>query len=184
MRGIEEGSTLSKSLLNAVISVVIAISAVILLILLSFTLFLMVDSSVFTNLPVRPYSFYLVTAISASVVLLFVSLIFLFRNIRTISILSRAESSVKDLNAERRDIPIDENVIKYLDEGEREIYSILVDAGGTLLQRDITSVKGYSKATITRILTRLEAKGLVERIRHGTTNQIVLKRVSKQVSQK
>ena len=184
MRGIEEGSTLSKSLLNAVISAVIAISAVILLILLSFTLFLLVDSSVFTNLPVRPYPFYLVTAISASVVLLFVSLFFLFRNIRTISVLSRAESSLKGLNAERRDIPIDENVFKYLDEGEREIYSILVDAGGTLLQRDITSVKGYSKATITRILTRLEAKGLVERIRHGTTNQIVLKRVSKQVSQK
>ncbi|MGC8562074.1 MAG: helix-turn-helix transcriptional regulator [Thermoplasmata archaeon] len=184
MKKAEGGSILNKALMNAIISAVIAVSAVILLILLSFTLFLLIDSSFFTNLPVRPYSIYLIIAISASVILLVVSLVFLFRSIKSISLESKESSSFLGNSGESTQVQFDQDAIKYLDEGEREIYMILVDAGGTVLQRDIASVKGYSKATITRILTRLEAKGLVERIRHGTTNQIVLKRVSKQVSQK
>ncbi|MGC8618030.1 MAG: hypothetical protein ACP5UZ_04705, partial [Thermoplasmata archaeon] len=72
MKKAEGGSILNKALMNAIISAVIAVSAVILLILLSFTLFLLIDSSFFTNLPVRPYSIYLIIAISASVILLVV----------------------------------------------------------------------------------------------------------------
>ncbi|MEM0134726.1 MAG: MarR family transcriptional regulator [Thermoplasmatales archaeon] len=175
----DAANQLNRTLMNAIVSSVAAVAAVILLILLSFTLFLLMDSTFFNDLPVRPYAYYLVGAIVASVALLVTSLMFLFRNIRSISLDTKERLEVKQEVIRRDDIMENEDVLKYLDGGEREIYSLLVDAGGKVLQRDITSVKGYSKATITRILTRLESKGLVERIRHGTTNMIVVKRVSK-----
>jgi uncharacterized membrane protein len=165
--------------MSAIISAVLAVAAVIMLILLSFTLFLVTDSSFFKNLPVRPYAYYLIGGISASVALLVISFIFLFKNINAISLdideKITEEPKAKGTKGEEGV----EDVMKYLDASEREIYGLLVDAGGMILQRDITSVKGYSKATITRILNRLEAKGVIERMRHGTTNQIILKRVSK-----
>ncbi|MCL4447334.1 MAG: MarR family transcriptional regulator [Thermoplasmatales archaeon] len=184
MRKRVEARPLSKTLMSAIVSSVVAVAAVILLILLSFVLFLLLDSSLFSNLPVRPYSYYIIGAISASAVLLVVSLVFLFRNMESISY-EAADRKVVQNEIIRTELAQSEDVVmKYLDEGEKEIYSLLLDAGGTLLQRDITSVKGYSKATITRILNRLESKGAIERMRHGTTNQIVLKRVSKKISPK
>jgi DNA-binding transcriptional ArsR family regulator len=175
----EASRPLNRTLLNAIISSVMAVASVILLILLSFTLFLLMDTSFFKGLPVKPYSYYLIGAIAASAALLVISLIFLFRNVESISLQANERYTIQRV----QDLPeagsLDEETMKYLDSGEREIYSLLVDAGGTVLRRDITSIKGYSKATITRILNRLEAKGIIERMRHGTTNQIVLKRVSK-----
>ncbi|MCL5874619.1 MAG: hypothetical protein M1161_04700 [Candidatus Thermoplasmatota archaeon] len=175
-----EGSRpLNRTLMNAIISSVMAVASVILLILFSFTLFLLVYSSFFKDLPVRPYSYYLIGAIAASAALLIISLVFLFRNVQSISFETKERYLIQQAGDRSEKVRSDEDIMKYLDDGEREIYSILVDAGGTVLQRDITSIKGYSKATITRILSRLETKGIVEKMRHGTTNQIVLKRVSK-----
>ena len=165
--------------MSAIISAVLAVAAVILLIVFSFTLFLITDSSFFKNLPVRPYAYYVVGGISASVVLLVVSLIFLFKNIKAISLDIGERITEEPKGTETEGGEKVEEVMKYLDVNERDIYALLVDAGGVILQRDITSIKGYSKATITRILNRLEAKGIIERMRHGTTNQIILKRVSK-----
>lgn len=176
--------SLNKVLMNAIVSAVLSVAAVILLILLSFTLFLLMDSSFFSDLPLRPYSLYLFVAIAATAVLLVISLIFLFKNVAAISLEGNGRYAAQQNGTEEQTAIGEEEVLQFLDDGEKEIYSILVDAGGTVLQRDITSVKGYSKATITRILTRLESKGIVERLRHGTTNQVVLKRVSKQISGK
>lgn len=179
MKKREEARPLNKTLMNAIISSVLAVASVILLILLSFTLFLLTDSTFLVSLPVRPYSYYIAGGIATSAVLLVISLIFLFRNIEAMSLEVKESGLVQQEETETKTGEKEEELLRYLDGGEREIYSILVDAGGALLQRDITSVKGYSKATITRILNRLESKGVVERMRHGTTNKIVLKRVSK-----
>jgi hypothetical protein len=174
----EEGNSrpINRTLMNAIVSAVLAVASVILTILFSFTLFLLVDSSFFKNLPVIPYSYYLITAIIASSVLLVLSLIFLFRNVVKISL---ETGTAKHPETDQNYGGSEDAILKYLDGGEREIYSIIVDAGGSVLQRDIASIDGYSKATITRILNRLESKGIIERMRHGTTNRIVLKRVSK-----
>ncbi len=171
----EGARPLSKTIMSAIVSSVLAVAAVILLILLSFVLFLLMDSSVFEGFPVRLYSLYLIVAIAGSAVLLIVSLIFLFKNLGSIS-LETAGSFADGIGKEYARGRADDEILKYLDQGEREIYSILVDSGGSVLQRDIVSLRGYSKATVTRILNRLEAKGLIERMRHGSTNRIVLKR--------
>ena len=64
--------------------------------------------------------------------------------------------------------------MKLLDEDERLLYTRLRDAGAAVLQRDVVAWGTFSAAKVTRLLDRLEAKGLVVRERHGMTNRIRL----------
>lgn len=60
--------------------------------------------------------------------------------------------------------------------GEKE--QILVDAirrnGGSALQNSLVEVTGMSSPTVSRIISSLENKGIVEKKRHGMTNIISL----------
>ncbi len=62
-----------------------------------------------------------------------------------------------------------------LDEEEKRIYSLLKGGNGSKYQTDIIRETGYSKVKVTRILDRLEGKGIIERRRRGMTNVIFLK---------
>ncbi len=61
--------------------------------------------------------------------------------------------------------------------GERE--QIVVDAirrnGGSALQNSLVDVTGMSSPTISRVISSLENKGIVEKKRHGMTNIVMLK---------
>jgi hypothetical protein len=65
-------------------------------------------------------------------------------------------------------------VVKLLDEDERLLYTRLRDADGVVLQKDVVAWGTFSPAKVTRLLDRLETKGLVVRERHGMTNRIRL----------
>jgi len=65
-------------------------------------------------------------------------------------------------------------VVKLLDEDERLLYTRLRDSGGVVLQKDVVAWGTFSAAKVTRLLDRLERKGLVVRERHGMTNRIRL----------
>lgn len=41
-------------------------------------------------------------------------------------------------------------------------------------QGDLVALSGYSKAKVSRLLDRLEAKGLVVRLRRGMSKRVVL----------
>ena len=69
---------------------------------------------------------------------------------------------------------VESAVVKLLDEDERLLYTRLRDAGGAVLQKDVVAWGTFSAAKVTRLLDRLEAKGLVVRERHGMTNRIRL----------
>ncbi len=64
---------------------------------------------------------------------------------------------------------------KTLQGDERKIYELVVEAGGSIFQGDLISKTGFSKVKISRILDKLEVKGLIERRRRGMVNLIVLK---------
>ena len=57
---------------------------------------------------------------------------------------------------------------------ERQVLKI-VQEQGTIFQAELIERLGFGKAKITRILDRLEGKGIVERKRRGMTNVVVLK---------
>jgi len=70
--------------------------------------------------------------------------------------------------------PAADLVLRLLTEDERRVYRRIVAAGGALLQKDLVGAKVFSGPKITRILDRLERKGLIARERYGMTNRIRL----------
>lgn len=67
-----------------------------------------------------------------------------------------------------------ELTLQLLPEDERTLYRRIVHEGGELLQKDLPRMLPFSGPKVTRLLDRLEAKGLVVRERHGMTNRIRL----------
>ncbi len=65
-------------------------------------------------------------------------------------------------------------LVKLLDEDERRMYLEIRAHGGTMLQRDLVASRMFSKAKVTRVLDKLEAKGVVVREAHGMTNRVRL----------
>jgi len=67
--------------------------------------------------------------------------------------------------------------IKSLQADEKKVYDLIVDADGFMFQNDLMNKTGFSKVKISRILDKLEMKGIVERRRRGMANIVVLKEV-------
>ena len=65
-------------------------------------------------------------------------------------------------------------VLKELSDDERHVMNKLIDAQGSVFQSDLVS-DVHTKVKVTRILDRLEGKGLIERKRRGMTNIVLLK---------
>ena len=61
-----------------------------------------------------------------------------------------------------------------LDSEEKKIYEIIKKNNG-VYQSDLIKETGFSKVKITRVLDKLESKGIIERRRRGMTNAIFLK---------
>ena len=74
-----------------------------------------------------------------------------------------------------KDKKIDKNVdLSSFRPEEKKVYA-LVKESGTIFQADLIEKTGFGKAKVSRIIDRLEGKGLVERKRRGMTNVVVLK---------
>lgn len=57
---------------------------------------------------------------------------------------------------------------------DKQVFEIVRDSE-TIFQADLIEKIGFGKAKVSRILDRLENKGLIERKRRGMTNVVVLK---------
>mgnify|MGYP001033189314 CR=1 FL=1 len=66
--------------------------------------------------------------------------------------------------------------LRLLDGDKRRVFNEIVEANGEILQSDLHTQTGFSKAKITRILDYLELKGLIIRKSYGMTNKIVINR--------
>jgi len=66
-------------------------------------------------------------------------------------------------------------IIKSLGEDEIKVYTIIKNEG-IIYQHEIVKMTGFSKAKVSRILDKLEATGLIERKRRGTSNIVVLRK--------
>ncbi|MBI2151613.1 MarR family transcriptional regulator [Candidatus Woesearchaeota archaeon] len=67
------------------------------------------------------------------------------------------------------------NKLENLDEEEKKIMNLVLREEGSVYQSDLVKETGLSKVTVTRLLDRLEGRGLIERKRRGMTNIVVMK---------
>jgi uncharacterized membrane protein len=68
-----------------------------------------------------------------------------------------------------------EETLKGLIDDEYAIYKGICDGRGEILQKTLSEKTCLSGVKVTRVLNRLEQKGLIERKSHGMTNKVVLK---------
>ena len=57
---------------------------------------------------------------------------------------------------------------------EKKLYELTEGAGGAIFQADLVEKSGFSKVKVSRILDKLEGRGLIERKRRGMTNMVVI----------
>lgn len=62
---------------------------------------------------------------------------------------------------------------KGLQGDERKVYNAIVASDGLIFQGELINKTGFSKVKVTRVLDKLEAKGLVERRRRGMSNVVI-----------
>ena len=173
------GKTVYRSVLETVVSALLALSSVILIFTTIILIPMLYKVNPFSIFSLKAQTdWYLLIGLIFSVLLLIFSILYMEKNVR---ILSTSLSNLKHAdNIASLTGPIpNEDLLKFLDDGEKRVYGTLVDAGGSFLQRDLFGMDGMSRATVSRIVDRLERKGVVEKIRHGSTNMIVLKRISR-----
>ena len=71
-----------------------------------------------------------------------------------------------------------ENYKKVMDDladDEKLVLEKIIEAEGTMFQSDLVEKSGFTKVKVTRILDKLEGKGVIERKRRGMTNVVILK---------
>lgn len=66
-------------------------------------------------------------------------------------------------------------VLRLLTGDERTMFKAIMDSGGEGLQKDLILKTKMSNAKVSRVLDRLEQKGIVSKDRHGATNKIRIK---------
>ncbi len=75
------------------------------------------------------------------------------------------------------DVAAEENylVLRLLTGDERTMFKAIMDTGGEALQKDLMQRTNMSNAKVSRVLEKLEQKGVVSKERHGSTNRIRIK---------
>lgn len=68
-----------------------------------------------------------------------------------------------------------QKVMSTLDKDEKIVLEKIINSQGTIFQSDLVDSTKFTKVRITRILDKLEGRGLIERRRRGMTNVIILK---------
>lgn len=68
-----------------------------------------------------------------------------------------------------------QKILSKLNDDERLVFDKIIESEGTIFQSDLVDKTKFTKVKVTRILDKLEGKGLVERKRRGMTNVIILK---------
>jgi len=61
-----------------------------------------------------------------------------------------------------------------LPEDERRIFEVIDASGGEMLQKNLVASGEFSRSKVTRLLDKLEGRGLIKRERHGMTNMVRL----------
>jgi len=68
-----------------------------------------------------------------------------------------------------------QKMLKTLKEDQKKIYYLIESSEGAIFQSEIVEKTDFSKVKVSRILDKLEGKGLVIRRRRGMSNVVILK---------
>lgn len=102
---------------------------------------------------------------------------YLFYNSESNNFFKKSEKSADSENHIIKEASKNTNydmIMPLLKDDERKIVHIIKDNNGEILQNTLVLKSGYSKVHTTRIIASLERKQIVQKHRHGLTNNIKL----------
>ena len=67
-----------------------------------------------------------------------------------------------------------EVILSVLDDFERKVVEVITNAGGEINQRKVVQETNLSKAKVSRVVKRLQERGLIDVTRLGRTNKLKL----------
>ena len=100
------------------------------------------------------------------------SYLFLTRGAGVGPLESPAAPTLRPAVADTPDRELEHLILRVLDGDELQLKRVLLTTLGEALQRDLVRSTSFSEAKISRLLDRLEGRGLVVRERQGMTNRV------------
>ncbi|MBW2992507.1 MarR family transcriptional regulator [Candidatus Woesearchaeota archaeon] len=110
-------------------------------------------------------------AVMVLVLLVGLYLIFFGKEERIVTKVKRIKEHVKPKKLSKEDF---KDVLSKMNENDKKIFEAVIDSGD-IYQSKLAEKTGFTKVKVSRILDRLEGKGLIERKRRGMTNIVILK---------
>lgn len=87
---------------------------------------------------------------------------------------AKEEFKEKEFISKKIDKNAYKKILSNLSDDEKYVMNKIIDSQGSVFQSELVNSE-YTKVKITRILDKLEGKGLIERKRRGMTNVVLLK---------
>ena len=100
------------------------------------------------------------------------SYLFLTRGAAVDPLESPAATTLRPAVADTPDRELEHLILRVLDGDEQQLMRVLLTNHGEALQRDLVRSTSFSEAKVSRLLDRLEGRGLVVRERQGMTNRV------------
>ncbi len=110
--------------------------------------------------------------IMAFVIIIGLYLIFFNNEERIITKVKRIKQQVETRKITKENY---QKILNTLNNDEKIVFDKIIESEGTLFQSDLVEKTNFTKVKITRVLDKLEGRGLIERKRRGMTNVIILK---------
>ena len=108
--------------------------------------------------------------IMSFVVLIGIYLIFFGKEVQTVTKTVKEQINPKNITKDNY-----KKIIDNLTDDEKAVFEKVIESEGTAFQSDLVDKTQFHKVKVTRILDKLEGKGLIERKRRGMTNVVILK---------
>ena len=108
--------------------------------------------------------------IMSFVVIIGLYLIFFGKEVQTVTKTVKEQIDPKNITKDNY-----KNIIDSLADDEKAVFEKVIESEGTAFQSDLVDKTQFHKVKVTRILDKLEGKGLIERKRRGMTNIVILK---------
>lgn len=83
--------------------------------------------------------------------------------------------SVEEKSDQKSSVKSLDSMMSFFDADEKRVIEVLKEAGGSMLQKEITWKTGYSKVKTHRIVHRLAKRGILEVEKYFNTNKVRIK---------
>lgn len=106
------------------------------------------------------------------VIIIGLYLVFFGKEEKIITKIKTVKQSVEPKKFSKEDY---NKILNNLQDFEKLVFEKILESEGTIFQSDLVDKTNLSKVNVTRILDKLEGRGIIERKRRGMTNVVILK---------